>query len=285
MRASNYLPLLFVFILLASSCRSISGLVNGAGRVVDGSAFAEKTIKTYKSTDKTVSFRLVSLKDGGRQCVFSLNKLPFIQFYGTEPDETGLFFVTRAHFLFSNSGGWLEGDIDASGMGLIVTPGVQAEFSLQAPVNLTEVKQGGIKRYDRRLYGDRALAELRGREGRIQLVTEWMREWFPPATLATQHDFENYWRPILLPETVSKKLRPPRYDELNAAQNGNAEYSYGEGIKWNTAYTRELFPEHLQQFRDSGSLLRDWEEAVSWFYMDYYWNIIIRDLYEKHYLT
>jgi hypothetical protein len=278
-----------MFVLLAASCRNVSGLVNGAGRVLDGSAFAEKTIKTYKSTDKSIMFQLFFTKDGEQQSVFVLNELPFLRFYGTALEETGLFSITRMHFLFSGIGGWLEGDIGASGSGVVVeiddpSAGQSAEFSLQCPVNLLKITRGGIKRHSDRLYGNRALTELRNREDRILRVTEWMKERDPPAQLATQRDFEDYWRPVLLPETVNKKLRPSRYVEICAAQNGDDAYAYGEDIKWNTAYTRELFPAHLCPLRDSGSLLRDWEEAASWFYVVYYWDVIAKDLYEKHYL-
>ncbi|MDR3357145.1 MAG: hypothetical protein LBO04_08195 [Spirochaetaceae bacterium] len=290
MKASIYLLFALIFALFTESCKNFSGLVNDAGRVLDGSAFDEKTIKTYKSADKSLSVRLVSTKDGDRQIVFVLNRVPFVQFYCTEPDQTGLFFITRVHFLFSSAGGWLEGDAAVSGTGLIVetaspSGGNTTEFSLQGPVSFTAITRGGIRRYDKRLYGRRALAELRNREERIRLVTRWMKEQSPPALLASPHDFENYWRPVLLPETVGKKLRPPRYTELSAAQNESNAYSFGGDIKWNTAYTKELFPEHLRQLRDGGSLLRDWEEAALWFYADYFWNTIIRDLCEKHYLN
>ncbi|MDR2343592.1 MAG: hypothetical protein LBD86_03575 [Spirochaetaceae bacterium] len=286
MKAAYYLSFTLALTLSASSCKSISVLVDGAGRALDGSAFAEKTVKTYLSAGKDFSFRLVSTGDGGIQSVFVLKNLPFIQFYGTEPDETGLFFITRVHFLFSNAGGWLEGDIGASGTGLIAeTSGQAAEFSLQSPVNFTGVAHGGIRRHGRHLYGERALDELRGRKDRVQLVAGWMKERRPPVPPADPREFENYWRPVLLPETVSNKLRPSRYTEAGAAQNERTVYSCAENIRWNTAYTAELFPEHIRWLRDSGSLLRDWEEAVSWFYIEYYWDIIIRELCEKRYLS
>jgi hypothetical protein len=282
MKVSFYLSLGLMLVLSAASCKGISGLVNGAGRILDRSAFDEKTIKTYKSTDKSLTFRLFSTKDGERQSVFVLSKLPFLQFYGSAPDETGLFFITRVHFLYSSVGGWLEGDIGASGTGIIVETGSQpAEFSLENSIVLAEIIRGGIRRYDERLYGDRALTELRNRDERIRLVTAWMKEQSPPAAQPeTQRDFERYWKPILLPESVGKNRRPSTYVELSAAQNE----VYGEDIRWNTAYTRELFPEHLRQFRDSGSLLRDWEEATSWFYIIYYWDTMLGALFKKCYL-
>ncbi|MDR0685503.1 MAG: hypothetical protein LBF83_10305 [Spirochaetaceae bacterium] len=287
MKASHYLSLSIAFVLSAASCKSISVLVDGAGRVLDGSAFAEKTVKTYISSDKNISFRLLSTKSGKQQTVFTLNSMPFIQFYGDTPDETGRFFITRVHFLYSNADGWLEGDVNASGKGIIVetattSGGRAAEFSLEGPVTLAEITRGGIKRQGRRLYGSRALTELRNREERIHLVTDWMKDRSPPALPVTQKDFESYWQPILLPETVSKKLRPSGYVGPNEAQTGG--YSYGEGVKWNTAYTRELFPEYLRDLRDSGSLLRDWEEASAWFYVKYYWAAITIELHKKHYL-
>jgi hypothetical protein len=36
-------------------------------------------------------------------------------------------------------------------------------------------------------------------------------------------------------------------------------------VSWDTAYTREEFPEGLRAIRDSGTILRDWEEGFGLF--------------------
>jgi hypothetical protein len=263
--------IVYVFALSAFSCGSIAGLLDKAGHILDRTAFDEKKVKTYK-TGNSVTFHVFSTEKGEKQSVFTLKTLPYLKFYGTVPDETGVFYISRIHFMFSNTYGWLEGDADVSATGSIVeNNSSMAYFSVKTPIVLGEITRGGIKNRDRRIYGELALTELRGQRERIEAVVSWMRmlqpELLPADTLKPQRHFENYWKPILFPETVRAALRPPRYTAIEAdAKN----YVYGEGIKWNTAYTRDLLPEQLRPLRDNGSLFRDWEEAAAWFYVWYY---------------
>ena len=52
----------------------------------------------------------------------------------------------------------------------------------------------------------------------------------------------------------------------------NDQWVKAEDIRWNTGYTERVFPEHLREIRNSGTLLRDWEEAVEWLYVEYEWD-------------
>jgi hypothetical protein len=267
--------IVYILALSAFSCGSIAGLLDKAGRVVDGTAFDEKKVKTYK-TGNNITFRVFSTKNGEKQSVFTLKAIPYLKFYGTAPDENGVFYISRIHFTFSNIYGWLEGDVEVSATGNIVESGLStANFSVRTPLVFGEITHAGIKNRDRRIYGEFALTELRGRWERIEALVSWMRmlqpESLPMNTLRPQRYFENYWKPILFPETARAVLRPQRYTALEASAKN---YVYGEGIRWNAAYTRELLPEQLRPLRDNGSLFRDWEEAAAWFYVWYYRSAI-----------
>jgi hypothetical protein len=271
-----------VFAAFFVSCGSVAGLVDGAGRLVDGSGFTEKTVEAYGTAGKRLDFRVFSMKDGERAGVFTLKTLPGIRFYCTEPDETGCFFVTRARFLFSGTDGWQEGDMDASGIGRFVRTGPsRAEFSLEEGVEFGGVSRGAINRLGRRIDEERAAVELQNRKERVEAAVEWMRGRSGMREFASQKDFEKYWTPVFFPETVSKKSRPPLYNRLT----GSNESIYGEGVMWNAAYTKEVFPEHLRHIRDSGSLLRDWNEAGEWFYVEYSRNETLARLSGVHYLV
>ncbi|MDR0662729.1 MAG: hypothetical protein LBF80_01435 [Spirochaetaceae bacterium] len=263
-----------LFALSAFSCRSIAGLLDKAGNVVDGSAFDKKKVTTYK-IDETITFRVFSTREGENHSEFTLKTIPYLKFYGTAPDENGIFSISRVHFLFGSTYGWLEGDIDASATGNFVENGSSTVyFFVKTPIVIGEITSGGIRNRGRRIYGEPALTELRGRWERIAAAVSWMRmqpEHLPDDTLKPQKDFENYWQPILFPETVRAKLRPPSYTALGT---GAKDYAYGAGIRWNAAYTRELLPEQLRPLRDNGSLFRDWEESVEWFYVWYYRSAI-----------
>jgi hypothetical protein len=276
MKTAPFSLLLCGLLFFVFSCKTIARGVENAGRLLDGAAFNRKTIKVYKGGGG-LTFRVFSTKDGGRYGMFELNSIPYIQFYCAEPDEFGLFDITGLHFLFSNLGGWLEGDINVSGMGSLDDTG---EFSINGEVSINGVTQGSIRRRDRHISGEYAVTELRNRSERIAALSDWMKEYSAPrgeSALTPLEYFENYWQPILLPETVTAKSRPARFNELNIA-GGDANYTYSEGIKWNSTYTQELLPEQLRSLRDSGSLLRDWEEAAAWFYIYCNWDTIIKTL-------
>jgi hypothetical protein len=150
--------------------------------------------------------------------------------------------------------GWLEFTADYSaGEGIIA------------------ITSGALRRDDTVIKGEEALGILRNRLNRIKVLTEWMAQSSYARPSATQKDFEDYWRALLLPETVPKKKRPARYSAENAALT-----AYTEGYRWNTAYTALLFPTdeapdnaELAKMRDSGALLRDFDEAVLWIYVQY----------------
>jgi hypothetical protein len=84
--------------------------------------------------------------------------------------------------------------------------------------------------------------------------------------------FEQYWKPVLLPEMASRKKRPPDWK-----QEGDS-FVWAEDVRWNTGYTERVFPEELRPVRNSGTLLRDWEEAINWIYWEYEWESIVQAL-------
>jgi hypothetical protein len=67
---------------------------------------------------------------------------------------------------------------------------------------------------------------------------------------------------------VSKRKRPSGWK-----QEGD-KLVMTDDIKWNTDYTQRLFPEELWPVRNSGTMLRDWEEALAWIYLEYEWKNI-----------
>jgi hypothetical protein len=92
---------------------------------------------------------------------------------------------------------------------------------------------------------------------------------------SSQEEFEQFWKPYLLPEMVKKKERPADYTMANA------EWRTADSVKWNHSYTQKLFPEGLWEYRDSGALLRDWEEALQWIFLEYSWETIIASFNNK----
>jgi hypothetical protein len=137
-----------------------------------------------------------------------------------------------------------------------------------ADEGIVAINEGTLKRDDTVIRGSEAVDILRNRLDRIEALTVWMTQSDYARQFDNQKGFEDYWRTILLPETVAKKKRPVLLTTTHI--------SSAEGYKWNSDYTETLFPldespqnAELAKLRNSGALLRDFEEAVPWIYFQY----------------
>jgi hypothetical protein len=144
-------------------------------------------------------------------------------------------------------------------------------------VEALDITGGKIRLDERRLNGEEALFSLRNRYQRIKVLGDWMKSQsdVPLAASANREDFEKYWKPLLLPEIVRGKFRPESF------KNREGHRVRAEHVSWNAGYTAALFPEDLAEYRNSGALLRDWEETVEWIYLEYAWDRIFGVLQEE----
>jgi hypothetical protein len=190
----------------------------------------------------------------------------------TTPNAGAQIYLTSYTFVCGNYDGWNEFTMDLSGSGVFDANATDATLLLTTPLEIVQISGGKIRRGDAHITGEQALSALRNRRERLASLAEWMllREGTPD--FATQKAFEKYWKPILLPEMAPKRKRPAEW------QKEGASWNWAEEVKWNTTYTALIFPEELRVLRDSGSLLRDWEEAVSWLYLEYQWNSVVDSL-------
>jgi len=250
--------------LLFAGCAS---LVEKTGRVLDGSALAEKKTAFFRAADMEITE--VRNRAVGRAVIITLNDYPMMKLRGSEPDKNGMFFFTSLDYLWGNIHGWNEYRLDLSGVGNLVLNETTAELLILPEIEAVHISTGRIRRYDTRITGNEALTNLRGRRERILALTEWLNSREDASQSLSINDFERYWKPILFPEIVSKKKQPEGW----RLEGDN--FIKIEDIRWNTSYTERIFPEALQQVRNSGTLLRDWEEALSWVYMEYNWENIV----------
>ena len=256
-------------------------LVETVGRALDKSVPAEKRAAVY-STGKKKGAGTAALADmevcemrnkaGERSVVITLGRYPAIKIRGTAPDADGNFNLIALDYLGGNVQGWNEFRLDLVGSGTLTMNANKATISI-TEIEPVHISWGRIRRYDTRIVGADALASLRNRRERILTLTEWMNssEAAPPPGMELQ-GFENYWKPILFPEIVSKKKQPAGWQ-----REGDA-WVKAEDIRWNAGYTERVFTETLRPIRDSGTMLRDWEEAADWIYTEYEWGRIVETL-------
>jgi len=272
-------PLLFIFILACTSCV----LMEGAGRALDGSAFAEKTSALYKadapmaadgdnSSLSEIQIAVVNDKNKESSIIILIKKFPMIKIRASVPDEEGIFHLTSLDYLAGSTHGWNEYSMQMSGTGLLKlgNSAVLEKIEEMEPIQITA---GRIHRYDTRLTGSDAVTALRNRSDRITVLAEWMLSKNAPKGQDIK-EFEKYWKSVFFPEMVSRKEKPEGW-----LQSGD-EFQKAEDINWNTGYTERVFPEELHLVRNSGTLLRDWEEALLWIYFRYEWNNI-KDIFTR----
>ncbi|MDR0758586.1 MAG: hypothetical protein LBF74_00530 [Treponema sp.] len=277
---------LLVFLVSTAGCSTV---IQKAGEVIDGSAFTEKKTAVYRTGGKKqrreatpapgsgsgagIRVETVSRKDGEDRIAIRIAALPTLRLLGSAPDAEGNFSLTVLEFLCPNLSGWNEFSRELSGTG-VFRAGEEAVLRLDGEAELLDITAGKIRRDAARISGDQAASALRNRQERIQALTEWMkaRPDQDGGPFASQEEFEKHWQPVLFPEMVRAKLRPPEWTAEGAV------WVRGEGIRWNAAYTETLFPEELRPARDSGTLFRDWEEAAAWVYLEYEWDHIMEAL-------
>jgi len=261
-----------VIFLAAFLCAGCTLLVEKTGRALDGSAFAEKKVATYR-TDGMELGEMRS-KAGEHSLVITLSRFPSMKIRGASPNEQGEFTITSLDYLGGSTHGWNEYRLDLSGTGSLALGEDTATLSILDEIETVGISAGRIRRYDTRITGNEALTSLRNRHERIMAVAEWLNSPDNPSAKAldNQDQFEEYWKPILFPELARKKNRPADW-----RQEGDS-WVRAEDIRWNASYTARVFPEVLRPVRDSGTMLRDWEEALDWLYIEYEWERITETL-------
>jgi len=273
----------FFFFLLAG-CTS---LIQKSGETLEGNIFTEKTKALYRTARKEearIKLKEMQSKNGEGFIEITNSQWPGLVLRGSAPGADGSFQLTEAHILSPHVSGWNEFNYELLGNGNF-SSGREAGGVLridEAPERV-QISSGKIRLKGSRLTGNAALVPLRNRRERILTLTEWMAEGQEKAGNSTyfenQEKFDEYWKSLLFPELVSARKRPQNYSAINKA--GKAEWKRADGVRWNLAYTKSLFPEALWEFRNSGALLRDWEEALPWIFMEYSWGTIISTFNNK----
>jgi hypothetical protein len=244
------------------------------GQVLDGSAFAEKKAAVYRTTG--IELQEMRNKAGEHSVLITLRQFPTMKIRGSAPDEQGEFHLVSLDYLGGSPHGWNEFRLDLSGSGNLVLGDTTAALSVSEEVETVGISSGRIRRYDTRITGTEALTNLRNRRERLIALAEWINNpenpLAAPAALDTQNKFVQYWKPLLFPEMIKKRKQPKGWQ-----QEGD-QWARAEDIRWNTSYTERVFPELLRNIRNSGTMLRDWEEALDWLYIECEWDRITETL-------
>jgi hypothetical protein len=282
---SRVFPMMSAFLFFLLGGAGCSTIMQKTGELLDGSAFEEKISAAYEAGEG-IRFEQINRKNGEEFIAIRLEALPTLRLIGTVPDAEGHFSLSSLEFLCPNLKGWNEFSQELIGSGSFRSGGAERILRLTEPPEALDISGGKIRKGSARITGDQALTALRNRQERISVLAEWMKALPEPtarqakelafrrgrAQGVDQKDFEERWKPILFPEIVAAKKRPQNWTTEGVV------WVRGEDVRWNTVYTGALFPEELQPVRNSGTLLRDWEEAAGWIYLQYEWDRIMESL-------
>ncbi|MDR0410748.1 MAG: hypothetical protein LBH75_02085 [Treponema sp.] len=246
-----------------------------AGQLI-GRTLPQKTTVVYAGKDFSLILGETN-KVGHRNGMVKLAEFPFLRLQA-EMRADDSFSWTELHFLGGSPSGWNEFTQELTGDGSIRF--TESFAFLNVPLTERGRITGANMLYkDDKLQGERALSNMSNRAERIDALAQWMHTQLEdmPVHFANERIFTDYWRPILLPETVPARKRPSAWTDAGP-------WVTAEEVKWNTSYTAHILPEHLRSARNSGALLRDWEEALSWLYLDYEWDYV-QNLFSQDSLT
>ncbi|QQO07726.1 hypothetical protein [Breznakiella homolactica] len=267
--------ILLCCVFLFAACSTIA---EKSGEVLDGSAFSEKELTAYRSGDSGSRIELRRMREqttGAEFLSITSERFPGLELRTSVPRDghsvsASEIEFTQARILSSHVYGWNELSLGLFGAARCVLRGHEASLEIDSPPERIQVDEGAIRLRSSRLTGAAALTSLRNRRERILALAEWMdgSEWGGREFFSGEA-FAEYWKPILFPELVKKKEQPREYT------TENAEWTRADSVRWNTTYTEWLFPEELRELRDSGTLLRDWEEAAVWIFYECHWDSII----------
>jgi len=265
---------IYISVFIAVLFCGCVGMAEKAGQALDGSALIILNIyRAHSNYGSDIDVEIVENKNNEKSIIITAKEFPMVKLRGTYPHEDGIFYFTSLEYLSASAHGWNEFSMELYGSGSVSLSAAGSLEIIEAPEQL-QITKGRIHNYDTRITGNDALVSLRNRFDRVASLTEWM---LSVSDIKGQKidDFEKSWKPVLFPEMVSQKNRPVSWRQAADV------FRTAEDVNWNISYTKRMFPEELIPVRDSGTMLRDWEEALSLIYLEYEWENFLKLFSQK----
>ncbi len=148
------------------------------------------------------------------------------------------------------------------------------KISVLTPPRLGNPTAASIRYHDEYLSGERGLQQLTNRWNRIQAVVALLKQkltarWFDRTLAGWQLGPSN--RQPSLQEAAGKLLFPELYGYAIPPKSGHRT-AVGESVRWDVDYSDAEFPENLREIRNSGTMLRDFEECLDLWRFAYNWD-------------
>ena len=180
--------------------------------------------------------------------------------------------------------GWTEARFGMTGSLLLIPDGQEWRMEIQELPDIDSVLEGQIRYKENRYYGDRSRDMVSRRWARISAAVPFIGEELDMDAYEFSHKKKGFYskeflrdlESLLFPELYGYSEKFPEPDGGNSAQA--ERYVREENVHWDTLYSRTYLPEELQPLRDSGTLLRDYEEGSGLFVMALTWNLLWEEM-------
>ncbi|MBN2545159.1 MAG: hypothetical protein JXB50_05130 [Spirochaetes bacterium] len=208
----------------------------------------------------------------------------------TDHTEDIVFTIKKIKFMTSWFNGYTEGECSAAGQIIFKNRENYFESQVTGEFAILDVLKGKI-RYDIYYYkGKEGTIRFKNRLDRIQatvdfLKTKRLKPFYKNARNkpGDEGSFKKDTQALLFPELFgfkyleNKNLLDNSFDPVCLEQKTDRFLS--DEMIWRKSYTDQIFPEYLQEIRNTGSMYKDYEESLDIFFvlynLDYFFNHLL----------
>lgn len=229
--------IIFIIILFLNGCQTITK------KIISKEKFINKENSIFKS--KKAKTKLIIKKDSKNNKLYGYLTSPFIHWANIigeiEKNKNGFkFLISEFRILTNWPNGYTYGEYEASGI-IDIEKKQSGYYAIKIlePFELWDLQKGEIKYFDDYYRFEEGLNKVKNRMDRIRTINKFIKE----------NNFFEYYGRIYFKSSYSD--------------------SYKKTMRLFLFNKQTSFPKHLIKIKETGTLKRDFEEAIGLFFMDY----------------
>ncbi|HOL57988.1 MAG TPA: hypothetical protein PLD75_10575 [Spirochaetota bacterium] len=239
-------------------------------------------VKSYKNNEKnSIDLTKVEIRENkkGNKWIEIKSKIinPIVFIGNFNIDETGDIdiYINAMKFLATWPNGWTEGEASVYARLKLIKEDDYYRCKVEENFQFFEITKGAIRYQDDYYYDEKGLTNVKNKFDRIMALNEFLKnnnnmpEFFYTPIFKSKYgeSYKERVERILFPEFFSDSIiyKDPEFKITDPSN----DLVLAETILWNKKYTDKIFPEHLRNIRNSGTMLRDFEETIELCFAEY----------------